>query len=52
MKKGNNGVLIKELVATVPIILQQQKTRLNVHYLRANQKRMTYWPFDRGKIRE
>ena len=46
------GVLIKELLATVPIILQQQKTRLNVHHLRANQKGMTYGPFDRGKIRE
>ena len=45
------GVLIKELLATVPIILQQQKT-LNVHHLRANQKGMTYGPFDRGKIRE
>ena len=51
-QKSNNGVLIKELVATLPIILQLQKTRLNVHHLRANQKGMTYWPFDRGNIRE
>ena len=51
-QKGSNGILIKELLATVPIILQQQRTRLNVDHLRANQKGMTYWPFDRGKIRE
>ena len=51
-QERSKGVLIKELLTTVPIILQQQRTRLNVDHLRANKKGMTYWPFDRGKIRE
>ena len=49
---SSKGVLIKEFLATIPTILQQQRTRLNVDHLRANQKGMTFWPFDRGKIRE
>ena len=32
-QESSNGGLIKELLATVPIILQQQKTRLNVFFL-------------------
>ena len=31
---------------------KDREVRLNVDHLRANQKGMTYWPFDRGKIRE
>ena len=51
-QESNKGVLIKELLATVPIILKQQRIRLNVDHLRANQSGMTYWPFDRSKIKE